>query len=275
MKDRIPHVFLSLFTALLLSVLAVAIPFGGFWGIQVLNQKHNESQADKIVLPKAEAYLVEQYADLDLEITDCYWSWYDNCYHVKVSSKASQDTYFTLSYSTKGKELISDNYAQKVLGRQNTLNRIQEAYTVMVEQAISRMENPTARICYCYLRKPSFEDWSELELDKTYDTAEIREIGRQYADISIELEESKDNLNLDCALEYLTELDRLLEGNGASYKVMEITLWVKEGTETSKWNIYDITHEDLTCENPHAVLQEKWEQQETYRQELYASWHKN
>lgn len=245
-------------------VLLHVLLIGGFFGYSMIEQKINDHRAENVVRPKAETYLRERYPNMDLEITACCWSWYNNQYQVDVQSPTSRDTHFSLTYSTKEMELEQDSFESEVPFGWNTYHRLEDAYTDLVKQAASRAEELNMRGSFCWENRL---DPQSLILDADYD---IRELGSGYGQITLYIYESEDRLNMACAMEYLTKADRLLTENGVPYRAMDITL-VYDGKQLTTWDMDQVTPEDLACENPLPALEAKWAQQEAHRQEVRAS----
>lgn len=198
----------------------------------------------------------------------------DNCFTVKVQSRSSIDTYFELDYDDHSYALLRDSYQSGVLEGRNTYARITNEYDALIRDAtasmfgISRIEagfrQHSENTSYRMYSSPDGLDIKTLVLDGAYDAAKM---GNRYGYIVAEFLDSDENIHIRRALEILTEIDRILSEEGVGYCVMEITVVSETHPDsTRKFFIYGVTKEDLSCEDPLARLQEKWDAQEAERQ---------
>jgi hypothetical protein len=120
---------------------------------------------------------------------------------------------------------------------------------------------------------PEGLDPATLELDREYDAGAM---GWDYGTLEIWLVAEENAINLDGAYDTLIELDRILTEAGIGYRYIELRLFAStDPKEPIQFTIYDVTHEDLTCEDPMARLQKIWNEQEAKRQERRAQWESN
>lgn len=72
----------------------------------------------------SQAYIEEEYSDLDLELGEIKFDWYSGpSYWIEVTSPGSQDTYFSMKYDRLGR-FVGDSYQDMVVSGVNTFSRI-------------------------------------------------------------------------------------------------------------------------------------------------------
>lgn len=233
------------------------------------------------VREKAETYLDEQYPGHDFEITNAYHSWYDSVFYVKVQSRSSADTYFTVTYKNS-LEFSSDSYERWVVNRLNTAARIKADYEAQARTVLEAIpgydwsqisfvtysENTSNNLHF----SPQGLDCTTLELDGEYDAAEM---GWDYGWLTVYFLEDAENLTVPRVLERLRQVDEAMTKAGVGYQVVEIRLITDPDLVRAKqFTIYAIRREYLQSDDPLAVLQALWEEQEANRQALKEQWAK-
>ena len=114
-------------TFFLAMVLIVGVPVGGlFLWAGLTDAKHERMEPQ--VEQNAIAYLAEQYPNHDFDITVAGHNFKDNTFDVKVQSRGSMDTHFTLKFRDDNLELETDTYEWAVTERGNVRERIVEDY---------------------------------------------------------------------------------------------------------------------------------------------------
>lgn len=238
--------------------------------------------AENVVKPKAEKYIAQTYPDRDFEIVDVNLA-YDLYYSVEIQSPSSRDTHFTITYDGLIPELSYDHYESSVLSGSTIRGRLIEEYDALIQQTLGDypgMDILNAGFCVhtdhygssSYF-SPEGLDPATLELDREYDAGAM---GWDYGTLQIRLIVEENTINLDGAYDTLIELDRILTEAGIGYRYIELRLFAStDPKEPIQFTIYDVTHEDLTCEDPMARLQEIWNEQEAKRQERRAQWKGN
>lgn len=88
----------------------------------------------------AQRYVTEEYGHLGLNIDKVGFNFKDGDYYAKVSSPASEDTYFTIDISMWGK-VKRDTY-ESVTGGYNTANRLNRKYRELVRAAKEELTVP-------------------------------------------------------------------------------------------------------------------------------------
>lgn len=233
------------------------------------------------VREKAETYLDAQYPGHDFEITNAYHSWYDSVFYVKVQSRSSADTYFTVTYDNS-LEFFADSYERRVVNRGNTAARIVEDYETQAKAVLEAIpgydwsqisfvtysENTSNNLHF----SPQGLDCTTLELDGEYDAAEM---GWDYGWLTVYFLEDAENLTVPRVLERLRQVDEAMTKAGVGYQVVEIRLITDPDLVRAKqFTIYAIRREYLQSDDPLAVLQALWEEQEANRQALKEQWAK-
>lgn len=252
---------------ILLAALAIFIPACLFFGYLQVSEWIKDRQVDTVIVPKAEAYLAENYPGNDFYIEKAYHSWYDSCYHVQVKSQRSADTYFSLHFNDrKDKELSYDSYKSDVLEKWNTTRRLSNKYCTEISSILSDMEGLWFDTTNSYLSRriePSLADF--VELDQDYD---VGILGATWGDLRFRYN-TEGRRDLESALALLQEIDSRLSAAGIGYAeiYLEMNLPDTYDAET-EFKIYDVTSEDLHDPDPLSRLQELWSIQEAKRQEI-------
>lgn len=268
---------------LLLCLMAMVLAFGIPVLAVLLWAAGNDAKYERMkpkALEAAKSYLAEQYPGNDFEITEFYHNFKDNGFDAEIQSRSSADTYFLVRIADDTLELDYDSYEWAVQERWNTAVRITEDYEAQAEgvlntlPGIDRADADFVR----YSRTDSYSafqlavglDTTTLELDGTYDAAAM---GWEHGTLELRFVEAEEDLNLRRLLERLREVDDAMTQAGVGYRVVEIRLVnAPDWDNTRDFYIYGILREDLYSEDPEAVLQALWEEQEAKRQALKEQW---
>ena len=260
--------------------LAPLLLYGGLLGLAWLTDLTSSQVASKIIDPKAEAYISQAYPDNDFILEDAYYVFKDNCYRVKVKSRSSQDTCFSLDFDYQSYELVSDGYEISVLSGANTRARVLSDYTFLVDDCFSAVTHSyhvdsdfcvySENVSTTGYFSPNGLDSKTLIVDKDYDAAEL---GSAYGYLTLTAVLSKEEVNIHSALDILKEADQLLTERSIGYYLIEIT--IKDAAypnTTAEFSLYGVHPEDLRREDALAYLQELWNAQEAHRQEIKENW---
>lgn len=268
-------------------ILAIFLAFFLLFGVPVLvavlwaaNQDAKHEEMKPQVRELAVAYIEEQYPGNDFEITELYHNFKDNSFDVELQSRSSTDTLFTVKFNDTTLEVDYDGYEWAVLKRGNTKERIIQDYKAQAEAVLNTLPgiDLVSANFVRYSKQISIEKYSvdlsmdalTLELDGRYDAAAM---GWDHGTLELRFVESENNLNIQRLLERLWELDEAMTKAGVGYRVVEIQLVdAPDWEHTREFYIYDILREDLYSDDPMAVLQALWEEQEAKRQALKEQW---
>ncbi len=267
-------------------VLAVGLLLGVPFLLLMLWARNMDAKYEKMepqVQELAVAYIAEQYPGNDFEITNLYHNFKDNSFDMEVQSRSSADTYFTIKFNDTTLEVDHDSYESAVANRGNTADRIVEDYEVRAKAVLEAIPGyDWSQICFVTYSETTSNNlhWSPqgldsrtLELDGEYDAAEM---GWDYGCLSVYFLEDAENLNALRVLERLRQVDEAMTEAGVGYQVVAISLDTDpELAETDKFTIYAIRREYLQSDDPLAVLQALWEEQEAYRQALKEKWNQS
>lgn len=267
--------------------LALALALGLLVGVPLLvvmlwarNLDAKYEKMEPQVQEIAVAYIAEQYPGNDFEITDLYHNFKDNSFDVKVQSRSSADTYFTVKFADDTLEVDHDDYEHAVLRCGNTAARILEDYVAQAKAVLEAIpgydwsevsfmtysENTSNNLHF----SPAGLDSRTLELDGEYDTAEM---GWDYGWLTVYFLEEPENLTVFRVLERLRQVDEAMTKAGVGYQVVEIRLITDPDlVRAEQFTVYAIRREYLQSEDPLAVLQSLWEEQEANRQALKEQW---
>lgn len=271
-------------------VISIFLAFFLLFGVPVLvavlwtaNQDAKYEEMKPQVRELAAAYIAEQYPGNDFEMADPFHNFKDNSFDVKVRSRSSADTCFTIRFNDTTLEVDYDSYEWAVLQRGNTMQRIVDDY----DDRVKTLLKGTPGMLYVgsdFVRysetastnldfSPDGLDSSTLKLDGVYDAGEM---GWHFGCLSVKFQEKPENVNILRLLERLRELDEAMTRGGVGYQVVGITLEPKsEGQNVEKLTVYAIRRADLYSDDPLAVLQALWEEQEANRQALKEKWEKS
>jgi hypothetical protein len=118
-----------------------------------------------IATAKIRKYVEATYSDMDLEIPKANYNFKFDEYVSHVSSKSSQDTKFSVSWSD-GK--INDSYEEDVKKLYNTLDRINKEFSEKVEEIIIKDFPYQTSILFATLGEGE-RDFDQLSLDMQLD----------------------------------------------------------------------------------------------------------
>ena len=267
-------------------ILALMLAFGLLLGVPLLWAANRDARYERMkpqVQELATVYIAEQYPGNDFEITDLYHSFKDDSFLVEVQSRSSADTHFTVRFNDTTLEVDYDSYEWAVLERGNTKERIIRDYEAQAEAVLNVLPGiDFVRADFVrYSKQTSQERYSvdlsmdslTLELDGQYDAAAL---GWDHGTLELWFVENPENFNIHRLLERLREVDAAMTQAGVGYRVVEILLVdAPDFDYTQKFYIYDILREDLYSDDPMAVLQALWEEQEANRQALKEKWAKS
>lgn len=254
-------------------VLIVGVPVGGiFLWAAITDAKHErmEPQVEELAI----VYLQEQYPGHDFDITGTGHNFKDNTFDVKVQSRSSMDTHFTLKFRDDNLELETDTYEWAVEGRGNTRERIVEEYESRVKEVLEKL--PGVKWVY-----PDFTVYSEstgaslyfspeglnpetLILDGTYD---VSAMGDDHGYLELYFTEEAEDIHLERIAQRLLEVEQAMTEAGVGYRVVNISLCTPDKEYGSDLKVYEILREDVRSEDLLERLQRLWEEQEARRQE--------
>lgn len=113
-------------------------------------------------------YVEDNYAFLDLDVGKVEYNFKFGSYSALAQSRTSIDTKFYIYY--RNGEILYDEYESQVLGRYNTISRLEEEYSTIAKNVIADelgFEDNTTRVTFdsnVYENTPS-----EIELDMKFD----------------------------------------------------------------------------------------------------------
>ena len=182
----------------------------------------------------AKKYIEENYYDMNLEVSDAFYSFKSGSYYVDVKSSTSKDTYFSISISSIGK-IEYDSYEDNVIKKFNTYIRLNELYDKKIKSVFENKEFPyKSDISYGELREMTSKDsdseytefgpayglnLSELELDKDYN---INKIGKKSGHIVFYAQD--EDISIKRASEILLDIKNILDEKNVSFHAIDFTL---------------------------------------------------
>ncbi len=113
-------------------------------------------------------YVAQNYSDLDLEVEKARYNFKSNEYMARAKSKSSIDTHFAIYY--RGGQVTRDDYETYVLGKYNTLSRLEQECSKLVIPILSKipeLENNTTMV---QIEKWEYEKArDDIKLDMKYE----------------------------------------------------------------------------------------------------------
>lgn len=238
----------------------------------------------------AKKYVSENYPDMNLDISDVYYSFKDGCYHANIKSLTSKDTYFSIRLSSLGK-VKYDSYVDNVVKKVNTYRRLDEEYNSKLKSIFEDKDFPyDSDISFGELKGMPLEDLnskysefgpvygmnlSELELDKNYD---INEMGKEYGHIVFYAQD--EDISIKRASEILLDIKNILDKNNMSFYAIDFTLEKhreqdeKVNTNDKSISIEEFLYEDIyekglenRMKEAYDKLQEHYKEQDKIKKE--------
>ena len=203
-----------------------------------------------IVSANSKKYIEEQYPNMDYYITRVSYSFKTGGYYAYVKSKSSEDTNFSVSYSSLGK-VGYDNYESRVADGFNTWDRINHQYGV--ETSVILDELPyESDICYARIESGDKGeglinfglDMASLELDKNYD---LKDMGAKYGKVTIYVCDKE--VSEEKAAEILMYIKKAFEKEDESFYAIDLALREPRDADTGKFDGEEIRVECFLWES--------------------------
>ncbi|WP_214760455.1 hypothetical protein [Exiguobacterium sp. s146] len=221
----------------------------GWWGWYVFD---GSDKAEQRAMEAAQEYVNVTYPDLSLRVADVmYLSLYDPKYHVTMASDTSVDTEFVVRITRSG-QVVDDSYEEDVVSKENTYQRISEAYDTAVQQTIT----PTFsnRIDFMTeLSDPAWRDdvahgdaFTDLQLDQTID---LEFYGARYGILFLHAKD--DSYTYDDVIALLRDVKRVADENELPFHSLKLQITI-DGNERY---VEGIRYSDL--DSPHLLARLK------------------
>lgn len=183
----------------------------------------------------AQAYIEENYKELNLELGKASYNFKFDHYMVRASSKTSPDTYFSIDVDSFG-HVERDNYRGSVLSGSNTYRRLNEGFEDFVEPFIEKNMPYEFDMIIAQLddREPSI--MKQLERDATYEVTDMP------MECLVTVYLYSDDLSWGNVAKITLELDALMEKGDlevAEYTVVLEPLVEKTENRGESFGIYD------------------------------------
>lgn len=117
--------------------------------------------ADKAI----KQYVEQNYAALELEVEKSEYGFKTGSYIARTESKTSPDTKFAIYYR---RGAIRDDYQEYVLGMLNTLNRLSDEYSAIVQRIVAtelHFTDNTSYVLYDIDAAPTSQDILALDME--------------------------------------------------------------------------------------------------------------
>lgn len=113
-------------------------------------------------------YVAQQYSSLDLDVEKPRYNFKNGEYIAKAKSKTSVDTHFDVYY--RGGKVQRDDYESYVLGKFNTLRRLEDEYSALVIPILSKVAGLEINTSMVTIEKLEEEKANEnMKLDMKFD----------------------------------------------------------------------------------------------------------
>lgn len=177
-------------------------------------------------------YIAKNYPNMKLNLSDASYSFKTGDYYVQVKSPISKDTHFSLTISPLGK-IIGDTYENDVLGKFNTLTRIDTIYNDKVNNVFESKEFTYTSDIYFGELSEDMLDRNKLELDKDYN---IYDIGKKAGHIVLYVQD--EDVSFKKASEILLDVKTIFDKQSVSFYSINFTLQ-KPRSEDGESNLED------------------------------------
>lgn len=157
----------------------------------------------------AKKHIEKNYSDLDLIIEKPRYNFKFGEYIVKASSKTSIDTHFNIYY--RNGQIRYDDYDSYVLGKFNTLSRLQEECANLVRPILSEVQGLESNRTMVLVEKWEYEQKNgAIQLDMNFDRS-------LPVDMQITLQSDLENPSLKNVAHLLETAHHLLTNHGFKF----------------------------------------------------------
>ena len=218
-------------------VIAISVAIVLIIGLLILTNAFVGNPISKIMVTNnAQKYIEATYPNTDYEVERVVFNFKTGGYTAYIQSLSSQDTYFDVDYSIRGK-IKYDNFSTRVSDGFNTWQRINSEYREVTDEIIEQLPYETD-IEYGEiqtLEKGNSPlkfgvDMASLELDKLYDT---NELGRQYGKITLYV--NTEEVTPEKAAEVLQEVKKQFDEHNQSFYAIDLVLRYPRKEEIKEW----------------------------------------
>lgn len=213
------------------------------------------------------AYLDEEYPELDMGIADIYYDWYNGGYYkVYVASRVSLDTYFELHYNQLGQQTWS-SYESWVASGDSTFYRLDDDYSTRIRGALHDPErfqyhdlvDSVTLVSDHYLKTydealnyPFYPeeilDTTSLSIDGEYDRDAL---GAQYGKINIW--GSVDDVSEETICQILLELKQTIEKYKFTAATVDVAIF---DSADNKLQLAGFRFDDIGSDNMEQLVHE-------------------
>ncbi len=233
-----------------------------------------------LVKHNARTYLEQTYGDTDYVIDSVGYSFKDGSYCVQISSPSSQDTYFTVGYDALGRRGY-DSYEYRVLGGQNTADRINQEYrdwgdrilesgvpSFQVDLAGANFYDAFDRVNNPDSGEPGtpVEPWdTPLVLDQVYN---IPQLAARHG--KLVLWAVSDQVTVERAASILLETRQLMEAGGLCARTVDFRLFLprqEDGApnrDRTEIELMNFPWEDIRPEGMTQRVEAAWKENDAY-----------
>lgn len=159
-------------------------------------------------------YVAQNYLDLDLEVEKARYNFKFNEYMARAKSKSSVDTHFAIYY--RGGKVKRDDYETYVLGKYNTLSRLEQECSQLIIPILSKIPGLENNRAMVQIDKWEYEKVSDdIKLDMKYEkTLPI--------DMKVNIRADLSDVSLKSMAEILEDSHQILRNNGYHFTSYDI-----------------------------------------------------
>ena len=238
------------------SLFAVLLTVGACW---IINGLVGNPVSYLLAKGGAEKYIAENYYDTDFFVEDIGFSFKDGCYHAKVSSPSSADSYFSVVFGMDGR-LVYENYEDSIIRRGNTARRLENEYRERVDAVLnSSAFGYDVNIGFGELifvgrdeaaeygapeHAPARED---LMLDGLYD---VNALGASAGELTVYIYDS--TVSAERLADILLDIKRMFDASGVSFYSIDCVLESQKNKygekDDARFEVMDLKYSDIYAE---------------------------
>lgn len=202
----------------------------------------------------ADKYIEENYPDLNLQRKEAVFEFKLGNYVVEYYQENSKDFHFGIEADYLGR-IIYDGYEEMILGKWNTMGRLEEELNSYVE----RLVRDNLAYDYNMVVVNILENLDDEEISSQFELDEVFQFDNLPLTTHLNLYIYEEDRSLERISEILFQLDDLMEAEGMDIYMYSIILQEPgeaEGTIGESYGVYGVTKKALDMEDFHDTLEE-------------------
>ncbi len=180
-------------------------------------------------------YVAEKYAHLNLDVGKVSYNFKDSNYMARAKSKTSIDTHFNIYY--RNGEIKWDEYESSVLGKYNTLSRLETEYSELAIQILSKIPGLENNRAMVLIEKWEYEQTNgDIKLDMKFDKS-------LPIDMKVIIRTDLKDISLKNIADILESSHRILLDHGCRFTSYDI--FSESDSDGTLVMVNDVTPEDI------------------------------